>query len=166
MSVLEFHYLNTKEEKMKKQILASIIAGSILATGAFAMQRDRNHGDCQMGQKHERGMHYDKRRGHKMPLFGVLHKLNLTDAQQNKVRSIMDEQRKNRPKLSEAFTDKGFDKAKFESMQKQRRDDRIKNRADTIEKVYAVLSQKQKAQFKTLLELREDRGFMRGHRNW
>lgn len=175
---------------MKKQLLASLVAGSILATGAFAygMGGHGNGGDCYMqntnqngkmmnsnmgkhhlnsdhrgGKQHKRGGKFGKMNHQNgFGAMRIFRQLSLTNEQRDTIRDIVINQKKDMVKLSTAFSENGFDSAKYQSLLKQRRDNRIKHRAMLMEKVYGVLTDKQKAQFKTLLELHEDRQAQRG----
>lgn len=171
---------------MRKQLLASLVAGSILTSGAFAygfldegnannmnmygkyhkQMKDKtcdrmgmkNH---RMDKKFAKGMHRGmpknpNERG-EMGVMRVFKKLALTQDQKKQVRSIFKNHKRDVVKLSEAFSTNGFDQAKYENLLKQAKDNRFKNQAALIGKVYSVLTDKQKAQFKTLLELHEDK---------
>lgn len=148
---------------MKKQLLATLVAGSILTTGAFAFGGGgcdmQNPQQCMQKDMMGKGMHKGMRRGHRggFAEMGIIRELNLTSDQRTKIQKMRDEMRKNRVHLSDAFSNGSFDQTKYENLLKAQRDNRIKNRAKMLGQVYDVLSAKQKAQFKTLLELHEDR---------
>jgi Spy/CpxP family protein refolding chaperone len=64
---------------------------------------------------------------------------------------------KNRVKPSVAFTKNGFDKDKYMEIMKQKRDNMLESKAEMVDKVYKILTPKQKEQLKVLIDLREDR---------
>lgn len=155
---------------MKKTILATVILSSTLALGAFAqggmfgcngngsmMNNGNYNGQMMMnnrGSKCNNKM-MNKRGG--MRMMGMFNQLNLTVDQRTKIFDIMTTQRTKMQTMNGAFTKSSFDKDKFVKLSLSKRENMIKLRAETIEKVYALLTPTQKEQFKVLIDLRVNR---------
>lgn len=150
---------------MKKTILATVVLSSTLALGAFAygggmncngnnpMMNNGNFNGQMMMNK--RGSKMNKRGGMKM--MAMFNQLNLTVDQRTKIYEIMLNQRNKMQTMNDAFTKSSFDKDKFVKLSLSKRENMIKLRAETIEKVYALLTATQKEQFKVLIDLRANR---------
>ena len=57
----------------------------------------------------------------------------------------------------DAFTKDSFDKDKYMKIMSEKRDNMLKSNAEVMEKSYAILTPKQKEQFKVLLDLRKEK---------
>lgn len=136
---------------MKTKVVASLVLGLSLLTSAYAGQNTFNAKGFKNSQKMCGKMH------NKPHMQGILKQLNLSDEQRSSIREIFMQSKQNKLKLSSAFGEKSFDKQKYEDILSQRRQNMIKNQANTMEKVYAVLTDKQKMQYKVLLELKEQK---------
>lgn len=164
---------------MRKHLVATLLAGTVLTTGALAYGTNQNGYDRENCNNkpnlekswrdcnHKKGkkMHKRAKMNHGNSFMMTFGKLNLTDEQKAKFKKIGQENLKNRPKMSNFFTNTGFDTVKYEKALQEKRENTIKNRAKTIEKMYATLTPKQKEQFKTLLELQEQRG-IKNQKGW
>ncbi len=141
---------------MKKKVLVATGLATLLAVGLYASSNcDKGkHGWSNHGGFHKAYKHQRKHRGELMSTFK---KLNLTKEQKKQIWQIKKDMMKNCPSINMAFTKDSFDKAKFIEIMKQKRDSKITNRAEFIEKVYNVLTKKQKEQFKTLLDLQDEK---------
>lgn len=168
---------------MRKHLVATLVAGTILTTGAFAhcggvcghknsqmssskqcgkmyKQQDKKAKQCgkmykQQGKKDKK---YSKRgKQNKMPFMRVLKELDLSSDQQAKIKEVMLKKQKDRVKFSSFFSETSFDRAKYEAHIKEIRENSFKNRSQMIEDVYNVLNEEQKKKFKTLLEQQEER---------
>ena len=131
---------------MNKKFLITAGLCMIAATTMFAsewQQREymnqREEFTCKHNM-HERGFMQD------------LRQLNLGNDQKQQIRLIMKEQMQKMPHLSDAFSENGFDKALFIKLEQQKRDQMIQNRADMIEKIYRILTDAQKQQFRIMLQ--------------
>jgi Spy/CpxP family protein refolding chaperone len=141
---------------MNKKIVLSLAAAILLSTSAIASCQNSDMGkgykekssSCNMMQK---GSSF-KQHGSIMHMAMML---DLTDEQRVKIRDIIKSSYANMPKQSDAFTDNSFDKQKFIDISKEKREFKIKNKADTIEKIYALLDDSQKKDFKTMIDMRE-----------
>ncbi len=142
---------------MKRKILLASGLAILLTSGLYASHNNM-HKNCEYGAKNFKHKmmkkHSMKRHGGLMAMFK---KLNLSEEQKEQISQIRKDMMKNRLSPSVAFTKDSFDKAKFIKIMKEKRENRIKSRADIIEKVYAILSSKQKEQFKVLLDLRAEK---------
>ena len=143
----------------KSTILASATVGLVvLSTSLFA----GNYSE--MGHNKNMMKHQKMMMKHKMmknPIMPILKKLNLSNEQRNEIRQIMRNSNKNRKTLNDVFTKDTFDKEMFIKIMSEKRENMIKSKADKIEKIYDVLDDKQKNQFKTLLELRTEKIIVR-----
>lgn len=156
---------------MKKGILAAALLTSTLAVGAFAqggmynnncmgnnsmmnnnncnnMQMMNKRGNCNSSMMHKRGG---------MKMMRMFNQLNLSTDQRTKIYDIMMDQRTKMQTMNSAFTKSNFDKEKYVKMALSKRENMIKLRAETIEKVHALLTPIQKEQFKVLIDLRANR---------
>ena len=94
---------------------------------------------------------------HRGGILSMFSELNLTAEQKTKIEQIIDESRKNIKSENEAFTKDGFDKAKYVQIMSEKRDNMLKSQAEVIEKSYAILTAKQKEQFKVLMDLKKEK---------
>lgn len=129
-------FLNIQGENMKKRILATLVAGTVLATSAYAFHKDGEWGpqcrkfakDSSFGNRGffrggfmKRGF---RRNGMIMP---YLSELDLTDSQKEQMYDIMKKLRdENYKPMSDFFTDEKFDKSGYEKALKSRFDNRFK----------------------------------------
>jgi len=140
---------------MNKKIILSLAAAIVLSTAAFASCQNSsmskgckaNSSSCMM----KKGSSFKKHGS----ISHMVMMLDLTDEQRDKVRDIIKSSYANMPKQSDAFTDNSFDKQKFIEISKEKRELRMKNKADTIEKIYALLNDTQKKDLKTMVDMRE-----------
>jgi len=147
--------------RIKNKVISGLVLSAILTSGLFATaemnkkDEDRGNGDkltCTM----------KKGEGHKMDrqqpqFFGIFSELNLSDDQKTKIKTIMQDSRKNLKNSDDAFTKDGFDKTKYIQIMSEKRDNMLKSEAEIIEKTYAILTTKQKEQLKVLMDLRKER---------
>lgn len=163
-----FQYIK-KGDSMKKFIITSLVTGTIIASSAFAYNNQGcnfnenkmpNAKKMQMNQKGAKANQMQKmRKTHRgMPMMQLFSQLNLTPAQQKDVQKIMQENKMKREGMFSAFGKDSFDKEKFIKQATQKRENMIKLRADTLEKAYNVLTQKQKQQLRVLMDLKEEKG--------
>lgn len=141
---------------MNKKIILSIVATALVASSLLAFN---GQGQMQQGKRdgYKHGkmmMHSQKHKGGFMFIKMVM-KLDLSDEQRTKIKSIIKNSMESMPKPSEAFTDTSFDKNAFIKLAQERKDSKIQRKADTIEKVYTVLDASQKKDLKTMLDMKE-----------
>ncbi|WP_419770485.1 MAG: Spy/CpxP family protein refolding chaperone [Candidatus Marinarcus sp.] len=139
--------------KLQTKILSSVLLASCL-TISLSAQMQPMQGQKMMMQQNGCSMKMGKS---SHGFMRMLNKITLTQAQQTDVQKIMRESRKNMPSRYEAFTNDGFDKAKYIKMAQHQRENMIKSRAETIAQIYDILTAKQKAQLKVLMDLKEER---------
>jgi len=137
---------------MNKKIILSLAAATLLTTSIFASCQNGNMGE---GYKNKSCNSNMMQKGSSFKKHGsIIHMammLDLTDEQRVKLREIIKSSYKNMPKQSDAFTDNSFDKQKYINISKEKREFMIKNKAETIEKIYALLDDSQKKDFKTMM---------------
>lgn len=146
-----------------KKMLIGLSTVLILSSVAIAQpgQGCGMNGNCPNMQNCPNGMQgkqggmktfkHQRKGGH---FIGAIMRLNLTDQQRMQIRDIMRSQMQNRVRLSEAFSDTGFDKALFIKLSEQRKANKIQRRADRIEAIYNVLTPEQKKELKQMLNQR------------
>lgn len=141
---------------MNKKLILSISAAVLLSTSLFANMHDgkkqmpkdgMNKQACmdKMGKKP-----FEFKKGDM--IIGKMMMLDLSSEQKEKIKTIMDNFKDDLEDPYEAFSANGFDKDKFVDAQKNNIKTMLKNRADLIEKVYAVLTKEQKKDLKTILD--------------
>ena len=138
----------------KNKVISGLVLSVILASGLFAAADMDQKGDNRCMMIDNRMYKMDNQRGGNFHLF---RELNLTAEQETKLQQIISESRKNIKSEDEAFTKDGFDKAKYIQIMSEKRDNMLKSQAEIIEKSYAVLTAKQKEQFKVLMDLRKEK---------
>lgn len=168
---------------MKKIKLASaIIASMVLFSGAYAnninnlcknqnMQNNcnqnmqikqknmQNNTKCSFNQKQNFKKHtkFHKKPSNINKLFFLL---DLSAQQKQDIKNILKEQRVKNQNLNSAFSKTSFDKEKFIQISKNKRENMIQSRADTIEKMYNILNENQKEKLKLLIDLKTLKGKM------
>jgi Spy/CpxP family protein refolding chaperone len=147
--------------KFKTKLFATLALSAALATSLSAQMQERG-----MGQGAKKGMACEAKSGYGMKGYSqkggcgvmpLLHKLNLSDEQKEKIQSIMQETMKKKESKYSAFGVDEFDKKKFIEQRMNEKEERIKLQASMLEKVYGVLSAKQKSQLRVLMDLKEER---------
>lgn len=141
---------------MKTKIILSLGTSVLLASSllAFPPQSNMKQGDasyCKQNKMMKQGQ--GQGRGH--GLIKMFKKLDLSDEQRTEIRSIIKDSMKSMPNPHTAFSDNSFNKEQFVKLAKQKRDNRVEHRAELIEKVYNVLNNSQKKDFKTMLDMRD-----------
>ena len=145
----------------KNKLISGLVLSVLLASGLYAMpEMDKKNDERSSGDKLTCTM--KKGEGHKMDrqqpqFFGIFSELNLSDDQKTKIKTIMQDSRKNLKNSDDAFTKDGFDKAKYIQIMSEKRDNMLKSEAEVIEKTYAILTTKQKEQLKMLMDLRKEK---------
>lgn len=142
---------------MKTKLLVATALTAVLSTGLFAYADKDNKGMMKKGHsscgKHMKKSHM---KGQKGPM-SLLRQLNLTQDQKKQIRTIKQDLMKKRVTPTVAFTSTSFDKAKFIEIMKQKRDNKIELKAEMMDRVYNVLTSKQKEQFKVLMDLKAEK---------
>ena len=154
---------------MKTKILVTVALTTLLSSGLYANcnMKSENYmkkpGACPMKMEGQKNM--DKKMFHKNhfkkehnPTMRVLKELNLSPEQKLKIKEIRKEVfNKKRDGLEVAFTKDSFDKEKYIAVMKQKRDYMLESQASIMEKTFAILTPKQKEQFKVLIDLQKDK---------
>lgn len=144
---------------MKTKILMTVALTGLLGTGLYAY--NGNMQEMQKGMGNQMPMKSQMMKKHKrmggFGVMGLLKELNLTPEQMKDIQDIKQDIMKKRVKASVAFSKDGFDKEKFVEIMKQKRENMLESKAEMIDRVYKVLTSKQKEQLKVLIDLREDK---------
>lgn len=140
----------------RNKIISSLALSTILATGLFAgneqMKKDRDSSCMMKKGSMKKGANHGER-----SVVGMFKRLNLTSEQEAQIEKIVFENRVNMESFDDAFTKDGFDKDKYIKIMAEKRDNMLKSKAEIIEKSYAILTPKQKEQFKVLMDLRKEK---------
>jgi periplasmic protein CpxP/Spy len=137
--------------KRTKKIILSLGAIALLSTVSFAYSGNKN--SCEMKTNHHKMM---KMKHHKPNhnIIGTIMKLDLTPKQKEEITKILQKAGETKKSPSNAFTAKDFNKEMFVKLMKEQKETRIKQKAQTIEKIYTLLNETQKKNLKTLLDMR------------
>lgn len=148
---------------MKTKILVGLGLTGLLATGLYAATCDGSgyHKGMKQGMNNQINgkqmmMKKHSRKSSHSPI-SMIKKLNLSDVQEKQIMQIKQDLMKNRVTPDVAFTKDGFDKAKFVEIMKQKRDNMLESKAEMIDKVYKILTPKQKEQLKVLMDLKKEK---------
>lgn len=142
-----------------KTILAlaatTLLTTSLLAAPGGSCKEGKNGASCKQ-EKNATSCKHGKMNKHNksQSLVKMMKKLDLSKDQREKIRTIVKDSMKNRPNPNTAFSETKFDKKQFMKLAKEKRDTKLERRADMLEKVYAVLNDTQKKDFKTMLDMK------------
>jgi Spy/CpxP family protein refolding chaperone len=148
---------------MKTKVLVGLGLTGLLATGLYAATCDGSgyHKGMKKGMnnqssgKHMMMKQHSKKSNHSP--IAMMKKLNLSDDQQKQIMQIRQGMMKNRVTADVAFTKDGFNKTQFIEIMKQKRDNMLESKAEMIDKVYKILTPKQKEQLKVLMDLKKEK---------
>jgi len=138
---------------MKTKILVGLILSTVVAGSLYANQGGMrgydgfNDNGCKKSF-FKKGFKRDT--AHSMKR--MMKELNLSYTQKKEIREIMQKQRESNKQDVSFFKNGQFDKSKFVKTMEDRRDNRLQNRADMMEKVYNVLNAEQKKEFVAMAE--------------
>lgn len=147
---------------MKKYVITAVAATTILVSSALAQDNMKKHGhhmkegkkcNMQKGNCNKKS----KMMAHGNAFMHIFYKLNLSDEQYSKIDKIIVDAHKKSETIADTFTEKEFNKDKFVKMEMSKKENMIKKRAMVIEKIYDLLTTKQKKQFKVLIDLKTER---------
>lgn len=144
---------------MKKRIITGILISAVLASGVFAASMHKNDDKHQGNFKKHRMM----KQNTNMSFFSILKKVYLSAEQKTEIKKIMSEGMNKRESVLDAFSSTSFDKNKYISIMKAKKENSLEKKANMIEKVYAVLNTKQKEELKKRLDDKKER--MLSHHN-
>lgn len=136
---------------MKSKLVLSLAALALVASSAMACGgKSQQCGDNSQRMMMQKSSHKGHNQGHRF-IKSVM-QLQLSDAQKEQIKSIMQEQRAQRVNPYEvAFSDTAFDKEAYIKTMQQMREEKIIKSATMMEKVYAVLDDVQKKELKVKL---------------
>lgn len=89
---------------------------------------------------------------HGYGMMNMFYGLNLSQDQMEQINKIQMDTYKNLKKYDSAFTKDSFDKDKYIKLMQEKRDDSIKIRAEIIDRVYKILTPKQKEYLKNRID--------------
>lgn len=140
---------------MNKKIILSLGTTVLLASSllAFSSQSNMKQGNGSSCKQQKMMKQHKQSKGH--GLVKMFKKLDLSAEQRTQMRTIIKDNMKNMPNPRTAFSNNSFDKKLFVKLTKERRDNKIENRAKIIEKVYNILNSSQKKDLKTMLDMKE-----------
>ncbi|MFA5426957.1 MAG: Spy/CpxP family protein refolding chaperone [Sulfurimonas sp.] len=127
--------------------LTALLSSSLLANGMNYDKEDKN-----FKKSHSQMMKHNRNGGEH--LMAYVMKLDLSDEQKKKIDAIMQESMKNMPKISDAFSENGFDKKLFVKLYNEKTENKAEKKAQMIESIYAVLNASQKKELKKMLDER------------
>ena len=137
---------------MNTKIILSLGTSVLLASSLLAQAPSL---EVREGCKQHK-MQKHQKQGHRGPgLVKMFMKLDLSDEQRVEIKSIIKESMKAVPNPHTAFSDTNFNKDEFVKLAQQKRDYKLKHRAEIIEKIYKTLSDTQKKDFKTILDMHD-----------
>jgi len=135
-----------KELKMKK-IRNSIILAALLTTSSVMAYGNNSgacfgHGACKMQKQNAHGKQFKKQhRGNTAHfIMRTVRNMDLSKDQMTQFKAI---QKKFKKSKFTGITENGFDKKQYIAAKTQTREERIKEEANLIEDVYAILNKKQ-----------------------
>ncbi|MBU0632703.1 Spy/CpxP family protein refolding chaperone [bacterium] len=150
---------------MNKKVILSIGSAIVLASTLFAYDMRGNDDMPPRGGQGmpQQGMNQSMNQGqngnskmrfehHQDRFMSTVMRLNLSDAQRDKIKAILDENMKNIPNPNDAFGETSFDKALYVKLSKQRMDNMLEKRADMMENIYKILDDSQKKELKKILD--------------
>jgi periplasmic protein CpxP/Spy len=142
--------------KRTSKILTGLVLTGLLSTSVYAncgIDKKQNGEINYKGHHKEHMMKGSSKMKKVMPIFKVIKDLNLSKEQRAEVKKIIINSKKNHKSMNTLFTKDSFNKVEFIKRMNEKRENMIKSRAETIEKIYTVLDKKQKEQFKVLIDL-------------
>lgn len=138
---------------MRKKVLSIFLLGSVVSTSLLA--GDFNRGECDYKKDGCSQMKMEKRISSKSMHFGILRviqELDLTPEQRDKVKEIIENTKPNFESYSKVFEDNKFNKDAYIDISMNKHKNMIEFKATLIEKIYTVLTDKQKTELKDLIE--------------
>lgn len=151
---------------MKKRVLTTMLLSTIFASSIYANGDKR--GNCDMKNSEMKCHQMEKKDIRKKvhnPFMRALHQLQLDDTQKSKIKELMQNRDKNIQRVSEAFSKNSFDKDKFVEISLNKHKNMLESRANLIDNIYKILTDKQKEELKVLLDLDTKRAKNKGMKN-
>ena len=144
--------------KTSNKLLLSLATVALLTTGAYAKSCNQNMQCGMMGNTQQKQMGCMKKSHHKKGghIIGAIMRLDLTPDQRAQINKILDDNRASQKRPSDAFSETKFDKKMFVQLAKEKKEGKIENKAQMIEKIYALLNDTQKKYLKVMLEMKKN----------
>ncbi|HHH19098.1 MAG TPA: periplasmic heavy metal sensor [Campylobacterales bacterium] len=155
---------------MKTTKVLSIVAlstllgmGTLYAVDANESKPEFKQGQHCKGEKGKHGKHFGKHHKRGGHFAKIMKQLDLTDEQKKQLKALRDEKREDRKAkheamkkerntvLANAITTKGFDKAQFIKDTTAKAEAKIAQKAENMEKMFAILTPEQRTKFVELL---------------
>lgn len=135
---------------MNKRVILSLgltvlLSSSLMANGMSCDKEDKN-----FKKSHSEMMKHNRNGGDHLMTYVM--KLDLSDEQRKKIDSIIKENMQNSAKLSDAFSDKSFDKDLYIKSLKEKEELRVERKAQMMQNVYNVLNASQKQELKKIID--------------
>lgn len=128
-----------------------MMGGYGMMNGNYPGMMNNGYGMGMMGGFHHFGYGND--------VMHMVYRLNLTRDQLEKISKIQMDMYTKIQTTDSAFTKNSFNKDEYIKIMKNRKDNLIKTRAETIEKIYNILTSKQKEDLKSLMDFMNSRKF-------
>jgi len=140
---------------MNKKIILSVSAIALVTSSLLAFDRGPNMDFDRYKQYKERDMQDHRPNKRDDDILRIFRELDLTKNQRESIREIMKKSCEDRVHPSDAFTDTSFDKQKYIKLSQRKKEMRIQKKAELIEKIYNLLSDSQKKDLKTILDMQK-----------
>ena len=158
--------MNTTTKKVLLSLGATtLLTSTLLAYGGQGCQGKQNGAyknttskqqGCNKGSKNNKAMmKKGKQQNKNGKMIKMMMMLDLTNKQRVQAQTIIQDSRKNIVMPCDAFTDKNFDQAKFIKIIKEKRENKIEKNAETISKIYAILTPAQKKDLRTMFDMKK-----------
>lgn len=145
---------------MKKSLILSIGTAALLSSSLFANMPFGNPGmpnkgiqtqDCGKTMMPQRPMG-DKKMGKDM-IIGKIMMLDLSSEQRKKIDDILRTKPKDMIDPLDAFSETSFDQSKYLKALETNKETMLKDRVEKLSKVYALLTETQKKDLKTIIDM-------------
>jgi hypothetical protein len=135
---------------MRKKVLSIFLLASIAGTSVMANDCKKANCDFKKDSDKQIKMHKKDYRGHGIIKF--IHELDLNPSQMDKIKNIMQNSKPKFESYSKAFEGYSFNKDIYINISLNKYKNMVEFKANLIEKIYDVLDEKQKIEFKNLVE--------------
>jgi len=137
---------------MTKKMILGLGTAALLASGALAYSGDKKGCEMKNGSHKMMKMKHSKKGNN---IVKSIMRLDLTPEQREQMRNILKESHDSKKSPNNAFTAKEFNKEMFVKLLKEKRENSIERKAQTIQKMYQVLNEIQRKNLKTMLDMQE-----------
>jgi len=145
---------------MKKRIIAGLMVSAVLVSTMYANSKDYKHDNKKNFKKHH-SMKKNMKENKQLSFFSVLKEVYLSKEQKESIKKIMQNSKKEKESIFDAFTSTSFDKEKYLSIIKAKKENTLELKANTIAKIYAVLDKRQKEELKKRFDEKKEKMLLR-----